>query len=743
MIYCTRKLKRQFIGKHNTVSIRSLKKYDKDSLQSVLLSTDWSPVIHSDDVSVAWNNFKAIFLNVIDSLAPVKQIRTKQRTEPWITAEVLSSIRERNRAFYNFRNHKTDDNFESFKTLRNKTQTLIQKAKSDYFTGVLEDNRYDSKSLWSYLKSLGMPSKKNKSSSTVGLNIDGELCFIKSKVAEKFNNFYVTVASNLVSKLPCPSFKYGKQFISRFYSTKGVVNNNYSFSIVSESKVYKYLNKLSTNKATGLDGIPARFIVDSASLIAKPIAHIINLSLIQGSVPDDLKSARVVPLYKKNDKTEVGNYRPVSILSVISKVFERVVYDQIETYLKDKQLLYDLQSGFRTGFSTDTCLIHLSDYIRFEMDKGHIVGMVLLDLQKAFDTVDHSILMYKLKSLGLGQDIIRWFYSYLSNRQQLVDISGTRSSSRKVTCGVPQGSILGPLLFLIYVNDMSAVVKNKLLLYADDSAILVSHKDRVVVEKLLSEDLHSVSEWLIDNKLSLHLGKTESIVFCSKPKQKSNPTLNVSCKGTNIQSTSSVKYLGVTLDQTLSCEEIAMNVIKKANSRIKFLYRKRQFLTKYTKRLLAFSLIQCHFDYACSFWYHALAKQMKAKLQVTQNKLIRFVLNLDCRTRIEPEHFKILQWLPVDKRVDQISLGHVFKINNGLSPKYMSDHFIPQSSLHNYSTRFSAEGGLAIPKVGSFGKKTFSYVGCSLWNRLPAKCKDFSSISSFKACIKEHFLSSM
>ena len=213
-----------------------------------------------------------------------------------------------------------------------------------------------------------------------------------------------------------------------FYLNKGVVPNSYSFSLVSENRVLGYLKNLSAKKATGLDGIPSRFVRDGASVIACPLTHVINLSLIQGVVPEDLKSARVVPLFKKNDKTEVGNYRPVSILTILSKVFERVVYDQMESYLNQKRLLYKFQSGFRSRFSTDTCLIHLTDFIKFQMDQGHYVGMILLDLQKAFDTVDHGILLMKLESLGLSKDVTRWFQSYLSDRQQLVDVSGTKSS---------------------------------------------------------------------------------------------------------------------------------------------------------------------------------------------------------------------------------------------------------------------------------------------------------------------------
>ena len=467
------------------------------------------------------------------------------------------------------------------------------------------------------------------------------------------------------------------------------------------------------------------------------------MSIIQGVVPDDLKSARVIPIFKKNDKTSVGNYRPVSILSIVSKIYERVVYDQDESYFKVNKLLYKFQSGFRSGYSTDTCLIHLTDFIRTEMDKGHVIGMILLDLQKAFDTVDHSILLMKLRAAGLGDDILRWFQSYLSDRHQLVDVSGTHSATAPITCGVPQGSILGPLLFLIYVNDMSAVVKNKLLLYADDSGILVSGKCKSSVETSLKADLHLVSQWLVDNKLSLHLGKTESILFGSKHRIRSNSALDITCNGTTIQPTSAVKYLGASIDQTLSFDSMARSVLKKANARLKYLYRKKGYLTQHTKKLLVMALIQCHFDYACPIWYNGLSQLLKTKLQTTQNKLMRFVLDLDARSHIGPEHFKSLNWLPVNKRVDQIILCHVFKIKNGIAPDYMGNHFIPQESVHSYRTRLSHKGAFAVPKVKGFGSKSFFFSGISLWNKLPASLAQTEKINVFKILVKKFLLDSL
>ena len=244
-------------------------------------------------------------------------------------------------------------------------------------------------------------------------------------------------------------------------------------------QVSSILNSIIASKATGLDELPARFIKGGSSVIAKPLTHIVNLSITTGTIPDDLKVARVVPLYKKKGKINVENYRPISVLRIISKIFESVVFNQLNNFLTEHKLLYIFQSGFWSSYSTDTCLIHPIDYIKQEYcDNGNYTGMALLDLQKAFDTVDHAILLKKFSGVVVNElSILCRFRSYLTGRVQFTDVDGTMSVAKGTTCGVPQGSILGPLLFLLYINDMSAAVKCKLLLYADDSVLLASGKD--------------------------------------------------------------------------------------------------------------------------------------------------------------------------------------------------------------------------------------------------------------------------
>ena len=359
------------------------------------------------------------------------------------------------------------------------------------------------------------------------------------------------------------------------------------------------------------------------------------------------------------------------------------------------------------------------DYIRILKSKGNYVGMVLLDLQKAFDTVDHEILCNKLEAMGIN--FTKWFKSYLGGRQQIVIANETRSDPGTVSCGVPQGSILGPLLFLCYVNDMPISVKCKLLLYADDSALIVSGSDPQEIADMLSKELESCRKWLMDNKLSLHLGKTESILFGSKRKFKNVESFEVRCGEEIIKHVNSVKYLGVQIDDDLSGTSIVKETIKKANTRLKFLYRHKNMLNFECRKTLCSALIQCHFDYSCSSWYPGINKGLKDKLQVTQNKVIRFILNLDNRAHIGNEELIKAGFLNVTDRVKQLKLGHVFKIKSKTSPYYLSTNFQRLNENENRIVTRATANNFFKPRICT---NTFAYSDICKWNELLNNIKD-------------------
>lgn len=630
------------------------------------------------------------------------------------------------------------EKYDKFCKVRNKIQQDIKKIKSDYISDKIQESGNDSKKLWQQLKNLGYSGKSKENSKTV-LKIEDELCFDGKKIATYFNTFFTTVASNLVSKLPyAPKiFNTDSYNFKNYYRSKGITENSFSLTEVMEDYILEILNGLRANKSTGVDGLPARFIKDGAPILKGPITHIVNLSIRTSEVPAGLKEARVKPLHKKNNRLEVGNYRPVSILNVISKVLERVVYDQLANYLISIDGIYNFQSGFRGNYSTDTCLVYLSDLLKTNISKGYYTGLVLLDLQKAFDTVDHQILCEKLKAMGVKS--VEWFYSYLTGRNQVVKIDEFYSEPCSITCGVPQGSILGPLLFLCYVNDMKISVSCQLLLYADDSILVVSHKDANVIANTLGKELESCNNWMIDNKLSLHLGKTEAMIIGSKRKIKKVNNFTIICNGEVIKGVESVKYLGVHLDQCASGELQCQSVNQKINARLKFLYRQANCFNQNIKKTLCSALIQPHFDYTCSSWYSGVSSKSKKQLQIYQNKITRFILGLDPRTHIGQAEREKVNLLSVENRVKQLKLNHVFNIFNNRGPTYLTENFHRVVNNQSVRTRHS-EFNFCVTGAQGAAAHTFYYTAIKEWNSLPSNIQCINSKNQFKTAVRKHLI---
>ena len=740
VIFCTRKIARGFHKGHKTVKVRSLKNYSVDGFNSELNQTDWSDLFLCQDVNEAMCIFNNKLLAVLDKVAPIKQVRIKQNSEPWVTSQILDAINHRDSLYYKFRKHKSSDLYSDYCQARNKVQKLVKSAKTNYINNQIDLNKNKSKQLWNTLKQLGYSDKK-KQASAISLCVDNTNIFDSEMVASEFNKFYTSVADELVRTLPgCDDSNITSP--TAFYQNKGITPNAFALHTVSEQEVLDFLSDLNPKKSVGLDGISSKFLFDGRSTIKKHLLHIFNLSISSGCVPDVLKSAKVVPIHKKDNKRDVSNYRPVSILCSTSKILEKIVYNQVESYLLKNNILFDFQSGFRQNFSTDTCLIHITDYIKSEISLGRYVGMVLIDLRKAFDTVNHSIMCQKLEAIGFDQSTVAWFKSYLQNRTQLVNVNGVFSDKRNISCGVPQGSVLGPLLFNLYINDMQSSVSCKLMLYADDAALIVSHKDYNTVESNLSDNLYSLNNWLIHNKLSLHLGKTQSILFASKRKLKIHSHLNVTCGRTPIESVKKTKYLGLKLNQNMDSSDIVTNIISKCNSRLKFMYRQAKHLPISAKKTLSNALIMCHFDYCSSAWSSSLTKDQAKKLQILQNKVVRFIFNFGNRTHVGPEELDKLGWLDTYHRSLQLKANHVHDIYYNNSPAYLQSNFVKVSNMHRYNTR-SCNYNFFVPQVKGLQSATFYYSAITLWNSLPADLKNTSCKNSFKSKVKEFYSSEM
>ena len=327
--------------------------------------------------------------------------------------------------------------------------------------------------------------------------------------------------------------------------------------------------KQSMNKSTGTDGIPIRFLKMNMKLSCTIITHIINLSLKTLIVPLGWKKAVVTPLFKAGCREDAGNYRPVSILPAVSKLIERVVHNQLMEYLNRYKIPSEAQFRFRKGHSTTTCILSFLNEVYLNMDAGKYTRVVFLDLKKAFDMVDHS--MY-----GLSDNARNWFLSYLSGRIQMTRVKGTLSGSRDMKCGVPQGSILGPLLFIVYINDLSVYLNEcRVSLYADDTALYATSESYIDLMLALRIDMATVTEWLKLNKLTLNVGKTKLMIFGSQRKLNRINEVKLELNGVNIERVETFKYLGITLDQCLTFESHIQYVYNKCCARLGML-RKAQ-----------------------------------------------------------------------------------------------------------------------------------------------------------------------
>ena len=738
LIYCTRKIIREKFNEHKDIQIRSLKNYSQEIYIQALKDINFPDYSQYDDPNKAYDDFLAKTTQVIDQVAPIKKIRVKGNNQEWFDNEVHEAIRCRDKLFCTFKKTKFHHHNIKYKKARNYAQRLIERKKKQFIIGQLEENIGRPKDLWKSLKDLGFSKNKNPDSKTCLQNKE-ELCFDAKKNSNTFMEFFSNLAADLVKKLPRPPNKFGIETVKRYYKNYNLEKKNFTLNQVTEEAVLELLLSVNTSKAAGLDNLSGKFLKEGAPVLVTSITSICNLSIKHSIFPEKCKNAKLKPLYKKGLKTEPKNYRPISLLPLVSKIIERIIYEQTKIFLEKNKILYKYQSGFRSNHSTNVCLSYLTNKILKGFDDGKITGMILIDLQKAFDTIDHKILLDKMRYLGFSQSSINWFRSYLTNRTFTVQLGVERSNPGCLTCGVPQGSILGPLLFLLYVNDMPQSVSCDLLLYADDSCLVFSDSNIDKIEAQLNKDFNSICDWFVDNKLSIHFGedKTKSIVFGSKNKLKSTRELHITHGDINIKQHSEVTYLGCILDDTLSGESMAKHAMGKINGKLKFLYRQQKYLNYSLRRLLANALIQPHFDYACLAWYPNLNTGLKTKVQTMQNKCIRFCLKLGNRTHIGIAEFNIINWLPTGKRFEQCVCVNIFNFFAGTAPAYVCEmyHPVEQSRVTRRSLK-----KLCLPnQKTNRGMRTLSYIGPRLWNNLPMKIKAALNVNAFKHQIKEQF----
>ncbi len=494
----------------NIVEMRNMKNFDKKKFVTELLNQHWEYVyFFAEDPNAMWEIWKKIFLEVLDKHAPLQYKKVRSKKVPWITTEIKKLINTRDRLKRKAISTNQENDWSNFKTTRNKVNIELRNAKKVYYTSKIAGQRSNPKMAWKTINNL--LHKQNKQTVVNELNIAETHLTSPQDIAEGFNDYFSNIGPDLASKIDTSDYNF-ETYIT---NTKSEFS---AFQPVTVSNVCRLLDGISNNKATGIDKISCKIFKLAAPAISDSLILIFNQAITLSTFPDEWKMARVIPLHKSGQRNIPGNYRPISVLPAISKIMERILYDQLYNYLTKFELLSDSQFGFRKFHSTATALLDCTNDWYVNLDRKMFNLVVFIDLKKAFDTVDHTILLRKLELYGIKGQALTLLESYLTNRTQKCQVKNSFSSEKLIKCGVPQGSILGPLFFLLYINDLPECLnKTKPRLFADDTNLTASGDSITDLEAAVNSDLENLRKWLISNKLSLNVAKTEFMLIGSKP----------------------------------------------------------------------------------------------------------------------------------------------------------------------------------------------------------------------------------
>jgi len=708
---------------------RNFSNTNLEKFRNKLSTQDWSPVLSSTETNSAYNSFWTLYTSIFNETFPLTHMKFNKnihKEHVFMSNELLLNRNEKLKLHKLALTSPTQENIEAYKQSRNVYNTQIRLAKKQYYSKKLADNAKNPRKTWECLNEVLQKSKKSNQIDSI--RSEGRVSRDPNVIANEFNSFFTRIGRQIHDSV-APVHKQPEDYINYGRDIPDLNLGN-----TTPEYIVKITNALAGKNSLDIFGTSTKMVKFIIKQIAKPLSHIFNLSLQNGIFPDKLKQSRVVPIFKSGDYLECDNYRPISLLSAISKILEKIVAKKLIGHLENNDLIYPNQFGFLPNRSTEQNLMQIVNFVSKALNDGEFCVGIFLDLKKAFDVCSHEILLKKLAKMGIRGNAHAWFANYLSNRTQCVDINGTMSEPKDLDISVIQGSTLGPILFLCYINDFAMATRLFSVLFADDTTCLAKGTNLKDLVSFVNIEMQKIANWFRSNKMAVNTSKTKYIIFRNQgkhiPVDDCKIVYNANEIGTfqdpnlispierihNQGLEKSFKLLGVLFDEYLAFDHHINSLCSKISRSLYCIRRVKNFLPHSSMRTLYFALVHSNLSY-CLNIYSCTSQTNINKILLKQKEAVRIICNENYRAHTAPL-FERTKILPISKLIELAKLKFMHRYVNDQLPLSFAETWITNRQRDPTNNRRNADIFFVPPYNREIFKKFPLYTFPIAWNAL-------------------------